>query len=232
MPERFALYYAPAPSSALWRHGSIWLGRDAATGATLDADIGGLDPERRHAVTHAARRYGFHATLKAPMALDATLEGKDLDRALAAWAAAHAPVTVGRIVLKPIGGFLALVPERQSEALTAFAGRVVADFDGFRAPLSAEDRARRHASAALTPRQAELLDRYGYPYVMEEFLFHMTVCDSVEGAVQAEVMAAAERWFAPVLAEEIVLDRISLFHEAEQGAPFLRRRDYLLTGEG
>jgi len=231
MPERFALYYAPDTGSALWRHAAIWLGRDAATGATLEADVGGLDPERRHAVTHSARRYGFHATLKAPMALDGKLEGKDLDRAIRAWADAHAPVDIGRLVLKPIGGFLALVAAEQSAALTDFAGRVVADFDGFRAPLSEADRAKRHANASLTPRQAGYLDRYGYPYVMEDYLFHMTVSDSLDPAPQAEVRAAAENWFGPLLGEEVMLDRLVLFHEETPGAPFLRRRDYLLLGD-
>lgn len=231
MSERFALYYAPATSSELWRHASIWLGRDAASDTALAADIGGLDPERRHAVTRSARRYGFHATLKAPMALDGKLVGKDLDRAIRAWTAAHAPVAIGRLVLAPIGGFLALVPARQSAALTDFAGLVVADFDDFRAPLEPAERAKRHADAALTPRQADYLDRYGYPYVMEAFRFHMTVSDSLEPGLQAEVRAAAATWFGPLLGDELVLDRLVLFHEAAPGAPFRRLRDYLLLGD-
>jgi hypothetical protein len=50
----------------------------------------------------------------------------------------------------------------------------VREFDGFRAPLTPEDRARRNPSA-LTPRQCDYLDRFGYPYVMEDFRFHMTL---------------------------------------------------------
>jgi len=230
MPERFGLYYAPPVTSELWRRAAIWLGRDAANSAELEADIGGFDPERRHAVTQQARRYGFHATLKAPMGLDGKLEGKDLDRALKAWAGAQAPVSIGRLHIAPLGRFLALLPVTQTEALTDFAAAVVEDFDGFRAPLSAADRQRRHENLRLSAHQAELLERFGYPYVLDQFLFHMTLSDQLPPDELAPVRAAAEVWFAPVLGEDVLLDRLVLFREAEPGAPFLRVRDYPLTG--
>lgn len=230
MPERYGLYFAPAVTSECWRRAAIWLGRDALTDTLLEADVGGLDPEHRLAVTRSARRYGFHATLKAPMALGARLEGKDLGRALKAWAATQAPVMVGRLELRSLDGFLALTPVTQSPALTDFAARVMTDFDGFRAPPSEAERARREA-ARLSPRQVELLGQYGYPYVLEEFLFHMTVSDRLPAAEFEPVRAAAAAWFAPLLGEELLLDRVVLFREAEAGAPFLRLRDYPLGGE-
>ena len=230
MSERYGIYFAPPVTSELWRHAAIWLSRDAATGSAIEADIGGLDPARRFALTRSARRYGFHATVKAPMALDAKLEGKDLDRALKAWAAVNAPVAVGRVVLEPLAGFLALVPARQTRELTDFVQKVVVDFDGFRAPLSEADTQRRKSSA-LTPRQLELLGLYGYPYVMEEFRFHMTLTDRLAAEEREGVEAAAAAWFAPFIGQELLLDRLVLFHEAEPGAPFKRLRDYPLAGE-
>ena len=231
MPERYGLYYAPAVTSELWRHAAIWLGRDAATDSTLEADVGGIDPERRHAITKSARRYGFHATLKAPMALDGKLDAKDLDRALKAWTSAHAPLDIGPIVLRPIAGFLALVPDRQSGALTDFAARIVEDFDGFRAPIEADDKARRNVGGHLTARQLELLEEFGYPYVMEEFRFHMTLTDQIEPREQLSVSAAITAWFGPLIGQNMLLDRLVLFHEAGPGAPFMRLRDYPLTGD-
>ncbi|HVW92828.1 MAG TPA: DUF1045 domain-containing protein [Devosia sp.] len=231
MAERYGIYYAPAPSSELWRLAAIWLGRDALTGAALEADVGGIDPEHRHARTKSARRYGFHATLKAPMPLGHHLEGKDLDRALKAWTAVHGPVDIGPLVLKPVEGFLALVPAEQSAALTAFAGKVVEDFEGFRAPLSGAERARRLAGGHLTPRQVAYVERYGYPYVFEEFRFHMTLTDRLPAEEQADFRAAIEGVFAPVLGGPVLLDRLALYREAEPGAPFERLRDYPLIGE-
>jgi putative phosphonate metabolism protein len=229
MPERYAIYFAPPASSELWRKSAIWLGRDALTDGQIEADIAGLDPERRHHLTRAARRYGFHATLKAPMALDGRLADRDLDRALAAWARANAPVTIGRLTTISLGGFLALVPTEQSPALTDFAGSVVADFDGFRAPLTEAERARRRG--ALSPRQQELLETYGYPYVFEEFRFHMTLTDRIEDAAERARFATAIGDFFGFMGEtEVALDRLVLFREAAPGAPFRRLRDYLLTG--
>ncbi|MDR3471487.1 MAG: DUF1045 domain-containing protein [Devosia sp.] len=232
MPERYGIYYAPALTSRLWSLASLWLGRDPASGTNSAVAAGGLTFEARLPLTVSARRYGFHATLKAPLALDARLEGKDLDRALKAWAEARGPVEIGRLVLRPIGGFLALVPAVQSQTLTDFAADVVVDFDGFRAPLEATDRAKRIASGQLTPRQVELLDQLGYPYVREEFRFHMTLSDNLEPAALETVSRAAAEWFAPGLDEPLLLDRLVLYHEAESGAPFRRLRDYPLSGEG
>lgn len=231
MPERFGIYFAPAVSSPLWTLATQWLGRDPATGATSESAAGGLTFAERLPLVGSARRYGFHATLKAPMALDARLEGKDLDRALKAWADVHRPVDIGPLVLKPLDGFLALVPADQSRALTDFASAVVTDFDGFRAPLTADDRAKRITSGGLTPRQIELLDRLGYPYVLDEFRFHMTLTDRLAPADAARIERAAAQWFGPALEQDVLLDRLVLFSEAEPGAPFRRLRDYPLKGE-
>ena len=228
MPERFGIYFAPSVTSPLWMLATQWLGRDATTGEAFEEITGGLPPARRFALAESARRYGFHATLKAPMALVQGLKAQDLDAALKAFAGANAPIDIGPIVLRPIDGFLALVPDVQSTELTTFAARCVADFDPLRAPLGDADRARRVAGG-LTPRQIELLDQYGYPYVFEEFRFHMTLTDRLQGTDHDVVFLAAQSWFAPILGQNLLLDRLVLFHEAEAGEPFVRLRDYPLT---
>ena len=228
MPDRYAIYYAPSVYSDLWQRASLWLGRDAAAGPTEPTTIGGLDAASRNAITPSANRYGFHATIKAPMALASDQSADSLDAALSRFAADTAPVSLGRLELRSLEeGFLALTPVVQSPELTAFAGEVVAAFDPFRAPLSPEDRARRLKSP-LTPRQIELLDLYGYPYVLEQFLLHMTLTDRLVADMQRPVMAAAAEWFAPALADEVMLDRLVLFHEPAAGGPFVRLADYRL----
>jgi putative phosphonate metabolism protein len=231
MPERFALYYAPAAASPLWVRAAAWLGRDPAAGPVEPADVPGIETAYRMRVTESARRYGFHATIKAPMALAPGLERRDLEAALAAYGDRTAPVGIGRLVPRFIDGFLALVPAHQGEALAAVAGEVVTAFDGFRAPLTVADRARRLRGGGLTPRQADLLDRYGYPYVLEQFRFHMTLTDRLPEDERDAVMAAAEGWFADALAGAFELDRIALFREPVAGAPFARVGDFLLEAE-
>jgi putative phosphonate metabolism protein len=229
MPQRFALYYAPSVTDPLWLRAAQWLGRDPAGGAVAAVEIPGIDVARRIDVSESARRYGFHATLKAPMALAEGVTQAALEEALRRFGPDLPAVEIGKLKVASIDGFVALIPERQTETLTAFVARVVEAFDPFRAPLTAADREKRVRNGRLTPRQIELLDRFGYPYVMEEFLFHMTLTDRLVDADREEIMGAARDWFAPLLNKSYWLDCIALFHEPSPGAPFVRLGDYPLT---
>jgi hypothetical protein len=231
MPQRFALYYAPTTTDLLWSRAALWLGRDPAGHEIRAASISGIDPEYRLAISRSARRYGFHATLKAPMTLPDGLGPGELEAALLDFGRKCRPVAIGRLVPRFIDGFLALVPEAQSQELTDFAAAVVAGFDRFRAPLTPGDRIRRLAGGTLSPRQIELLDDYGYPYVMDEFRFHMTLTDRLPENERDAVMAAAADWFAPAIEKPLVLDRIALFEEPHAGDAFVRRGDFELRAE-
>ena len=212
MTERFAIYFAPARESALWQAAEAWFAQPD------------LPP-----ISVSARRYGFHATIKAPMALSDGMDRAALEMALTEFANAHAPVSLGRLAPTPLEGFLALITTPQPQALTDFAALAVAAFERFRAPMSVEDRARR-LKAPVTARQIELIDAYGYPYVLEQFLFHMTLTDRLEAGALVAMRERAAAWFAEALAQPIVLDRLVLFHEAEPGAAFRRLDDHVLTG--
>jgi putative phosphonate metabolism protein len=228
MTERFAIYYAPSATSNLWERAATWLGRDAADGDTFDGPVAGIDRARLLNLTQSANRYGFHATLKAPMALADGATEADLRAALTDFATQHRPVELGKPRLASLDGFLALLVA-DNEGLQDFAAHVVENFDTFRAPMSVKDRAAR-ASRGLSERQIELLDAYGYPYVFEEFRFHMTLSDRLAEADAADIAQAATTWFTPVLDEPILLDRLSLFREPEAGKPFTRIADFKLAG--
>ncbi|MEO7221918.1 MAG: DUF1045 domain-containing protein [Devosia sp.] len=209
MTARYAIYFAPARDSALLRRAEDWLAQP---------DLAPL--------TVSARRYGFHATIKAPMTL--TLDYAELDAALAAFADEHNAVTLSGLAPRLIDGFLALTAVPQPTPLTDFAAQTVEAFEPFREPLSEGERARR-LKAPLTPRQIELVDQYGYPYVLEEFLFHMTLTDRLPANLRDGIVERAEHWFADVLAKPVQLDRLVVFAEPEPGAAFERLDpDYVL----
>lgn len=153
----------------------------------------------------------------------------DLEQALSDFARDEPPVEIGEMKVAILSGFLALIPREQSTALTDFAATCVTIFDRFRAPMGEAERARRLQSN-LSERQQVLLAQYGYPYVMEEFRFHMTLCDQLAPEIRDTMQKAAETWLSPVLSEPVMLDRIVLFHQAEAGAPFRRLADYTLKG--
>jgi len=230
MPQRFAIYYAPAITDLLWERAAVWLGRDPATGLSYDGAVAGIERTRLLNLTQSAGRYGFHATLKPPMALAEGESEQTLRMAMAEAASGLKPVPLGRLTLASLDGFLALVPEAaNNEKLQDFAASVVEAFEPFRAPLSLRERAAR-AAHGLTPRQEELLDAYGYPYVFDEFRFHMTLTDRLTDADHEDMLQAARMWFGPVLDQEFTLDRLTLFHEKENKLPFARIAEFGLAG--
>jgi len=217
---RFALYYAPPRESAWWRAGCAWLGRDAETGDTLaPPSLAGLDRPLSE-LTVAPRRYGWHATLVAPFCLaDGATPDALLDAALR-WAAAR-PRLSAKVEAATINHFVALRP---ADAESDAALRELAT-DGLRslAPLrekpSDADLARRLA-APLTARQRELLTEWGYPYVFEEFRFHMTLSDSLDDARERALLVDA--WNTRMQPPgALPVDGAALYVEAEPGAPFV-----------
>lgn len=229
MLERFALYYAPPTAHPLWLRAAQWLGRDPVGVAVAPAEVPGIDTGYRMRISESARRYGFHATLKAPMGLAPGVSQDDLEAELRRFGPGVPPVSIGRLRIANLDGFLALIPVVQTDDLTHLVGRIVTAFEPCRAPLTDADREKRLKGAGYSPRQVEYLDRYGYPYVMEEFRFHMTLTDRLSYAERPAVLAAATSWFGPLLDESFLLDRIALFHETEAGAPFARLADFPLS---
>ncbi|GHE01200.1 phosphonate metabolism protein [Defluviimonas sp. 20V17] len=219
---RYAIYYTPPPG-ALADFGARWLGWDAARGrARAHFDLPAL-PRPVADLTAAPRKYGFHGTLKPPFRLAPGQSRATLDTALEDLAARLAPVTLAGLRLARLGGFLALVPEGEAAALAALAAEVVARLDAFRAPPTRDELQRRRA-AGLSPAQEANLLRWGYPYVMEEFRFHLTLT----GALPPEAAEATRAALAPVLAplqpRPFVLDALSLCGEDGAGRFHLLHR--------
>lgn len=214
--KRFAVYYAPRAGGFADRAAG-WLGRDAVTGQPGLAGI-----------TADARRYGFHGTLRAPFRVAAGLSGGDVADAVAGLAARLAPVRCDGLRLEDLQGFLALTPVGCEAELLALGAAVVEGTDGLRAALTGAEIARRRPER-LTPRQRELLDRWGYPYVMEEFVFHLTLTDRLPADQAPTVARFLQDHFAPVLPRPFVIEDLCLFGE-DAGGKFQLLHRYALTG--
>ncbi|QYZ69790.1 DUF1045 domain-containing protein [Neotabrizicola shimadae] len=208
---RFAVYHLPSDAD-FFAFSSAWLGWDAVAGTEPPApDLPPL-PLPRAQITDEPRRYGFHATLKAPFRLAPGTTAEALDAALAVLATRLAPVTLTGLALTPVGRFLALTPADPSDALQDLAARCVADLDRFRAPLTPEDIARRRPDR-LTPNQRRLLDLWGYPYVMDEFRFHMTLTGPLDPEPAAAVAAILEPHLAALAPRPYRIDALCLVAE-------------------
>jgi len=216
--KRFAIYYAPRPGGLADR-AADWLAGDPA--------LAGL-PRPARALTGDPRRYGFHGTIRAPFRPAEGLGAAAIGDAVAALAARLAPVTCRGLRLEALHGFLALTPEGCRADLLALGAAVVEAADPLRARLNAAEVARRRPDT-LSPRQRALLDRWGYPFVMEEFRFHLTLTDRLPGHEVAPVRAALAGYFAPVLPEPFAIEDLCLFGEDAAGNFHLLHR-YALTG--
>ncbi|MCR4267481.1 DUF1045 domain-containing protein [Nitratireductor sp. ZSWI3] len=217
---RYAIYFTPEQNDPLTRAAARWLGRDAFTGEqTTPVEAGPFTAAEISFHTAAARRYGFHATLKAPFQLTGGQTEQGLIAALASFCEQREPVLVPRAVLRRLDGFYALVPEERSADLDALAGEIVREFEPFRAPLSAEEIERRNPQS-LSPAQLKNLHKWGYPYVFEEFRFHMTLTGRVPQNEAARMERAIEAFFGPLLSEPLEIGSLALFVEPEPGAPF------------
>lgn len=218
--KRFALYYAPA-AGEFANAAAAWLGWDALGGCPVAQPDLAL-PRPMVEITAEPRKYGFHGTIKPPFRLAEGVTLHDLHHAAARLASSLAPVTLDGLKMVNLHGFLAFVPTGDVSELQALAARVVAELDAFRAPLTPSEIARRRPES-LTPRQRELLDELGYPYVMEEFFFHLTLTGRVGD--DADVIArAAAHHFEGLVPSPFVLGDICLFGEDAGGQFHLLHR--------
>ncbi len=217
---RFALYYAPPADSAWWRAGCAWLGRDPETGETLAPPaLAGLARPLGE-LTVAPQRYGWHGTLIAPFRLAGHVSPDTLVEAAQRWADTRSRFAVP-VEAAMLGNFVALRPadEPGDAALRDLAADALRTLDALRAKPAAAELARRLA-APLSPRQRELVEQWGYPYVFDEFRFHMTLSSSLDDA--CERMQLVDAWndrMQPPGA--LPVEGAAIFVEPAPGAPFV-----------
>lgn len=213
--RRFAIYYAPRPGAFATATAS-WLGWDCQTGQPVPhPGLPGL-PQPIATLTAAPRKYGFHGTIKAPFRIAPDVTEAQLRARLDRLAAQLAPVILPGLILQNLKGFLALIPDGDDIDLLALGAEIVSQLDDLRAPLTEAEVARRKPER-LTARQRALLAQWGYPYVMEEFRFHLTLTDDLPAAQADAVMPVLAKWLAPALPQPFVIDDLCLFAEDAAG---------------
>jgi putative phosphonate metabolism protein len=218
---RYAVYYAPTPGSPLDAFGAGWLGQ-------ADADplaMPGFAAPRLAEIVEPARHYGFHATLKPPFVLAPGRTIDDLEWELTHFAAGQTPFAAPPLGLAALDGFLALTLSAPCPAMAALAESCVRGFDMFRMPPTETELAQRRR-AGLTPRQDALLERWGYPYVMAEFRFHMTLSCRLDTEERERLRRGLAPLVAPLCAAPLPVDAVTLFVQRDRASPFRAERRY------
>ncbi len=230
--ERYAIYYAPTVGSALMRYGNGWLGFDPENGfnANLPVKEKILEYQADKYIS-SPRRYGFHGTLKPPFSLCKHHDVYELDLALQSLAGELKPATSGPLALKNIGRFICLAPTGDCSEIVQLATSTVKDLDRFRGPQSEAQLAKRRA-AGLNTKQESYLQRFGYPYVMDEFRFHLTLTNSLSEGDLKMIFPLLEELMKEVCREDFRISELCLFADPGENKPFQLLKRYPLSGEG
>jgi hypothetical protein len=218
---RYGVYFVPHPETPLYRFGAEVLGFDCYTGNDVDHE-----PDLRinrmqwSDLTREPRTYGFHATLKAPFHLAPDYVETDLVEAF--WTFAAEPQRALSITpsIELLEHFAAIVPRQASPDIDAFANICVSAFDRFRAQMTSQERARR-LRHNVSARQLANIDRWGYPYVFEDFRFHMTLTGPIPPDKRPPILSFLRaRFFARCGEATLPIDHIALLRQDTPTARF------------
>lgn len=222
MTRRFALYFAPPPSSELEAFGRRWLGRDHVSGdPVVQPAVEGLEPDRLRRITRSAAHYGFHATLKAPFALREGRTADQLHEAAERFAGVRKPFETPPLRLSGLSRWIALTLSSPCPEMGALAADCVRDFEAFRAPLGEEDIVRRR-QAGLSTRQDEQLLAFGYPYIFEDFHFHMTLAGPLEPEERDGILEILRRQTSTLPTSSLPVDAIAIYEQPNRDRPFIQ----------
>lgn len=229
--HRYAIYYCPLFGSPWWDRGCRWVGRRAEDDCdVVQPVLDGIDPQAFRAITREPRRYGWHATLKAPFALRPEFDYSALRERVQGICRLRVPQDMPCLAVRRLGNFLALVPAEKSHALALTAQLCVTDLQDMVVPLAQAELDRRRRTP-LTPRQDHLLLEWGYPFVLDEYRFHLSLTGSLDGLSDASIQAleaGARHWFGAL--PPLDFCTIAVFAEPSPGANFLLIEHFALGG--
>ena len=213
---RYAIYFIPDEDSPLEAAASSWLGRSIYTGKPLPQTANGLEMQE---LTATARRYGLHGTIVAPFRPVEGMSEQGMIAALESFCAGQQSFLVANVIIAQMDGFFAIQSATEHPLFNTLASEAVKAFQPFKAPLTEAEIARRKPEA-LSERQRQYLMRWGYPYVMDEFRFHMTLTRETSGTEAAKVADALRDHFALALRPPMQVSALTLCREDAPGAPF------------
>lgn len=212
---RVAIYWTPEDDSPLARAAVGWLGRDGRNLRHPDRMWPvSMTESRFRELIAAPFHYGFHGTIKPPFRLLEGVSVDDIVDSLETFSANRSAFILPPMKVARINNFFCLRPVASCQRLSRLAAETVKLFNCFRKPPG-EAELQKRRKAGLNERQENLLLRWGYPYVMEEFRFHLTLTGNVEDPRERELLhEELSRRFAPVV-QKVFFSSLCLFIERD-----------------
>ncbi len=216
--ERYAIYYVPHYETELAEFGKSWFGYDLSEGET-DRALHGLDMEFARQVTQKPARYGIHATLKAPFYLEENSSLEQLLEKTDRFAKKRQRFTLGKLKIGWHGNTMVLVESEKNLQVNQFASQCVLKFEDFRAPLTMKERTRR-LEQNLNMHQRLMLEELGYPFVLSEFQFHITLTKNMTEEEKRTVVPALQPELDKILQTPCEIDGIAVVGDPGNNQPF------------
>jgi hypothetical protein len=208
--ERYAIYWTPASGTPLAEFGALWFG---------GFETFGLNSDLAARATKAPSPYGLHATLKAPFRLSKEASPRDLQDALEEFSNGRRSPAASLLAFARHQRYLMLMLKGNEADIDWLAAECVTHFDRFRAPIDENDRKRREIDG-MSARQAAFLEEFGYPYVLSEFRFHVSLAGPLTDRDIDEVEMALAPRMAPLLAAPLQIRELTLLGEPHDGGIF------------
>ena len=213
--SRYAIYFSPYPDTFLDKVGSRWLGWNPKKGKiTNHSKIKNPKFVDLKSITEKARIYGLHGTLKAPFVLKEKYSYKDLISDVELISKRHRKFIIRNLVLKKLGSFYALVPERSTKALKSLADDCVSSLDKFRKPPSSTELEKRRSNG-LDFQEEVNLKKWGYPYVFNKYKFHITLTGEIRLGEEKNIRETIELNFQKVIGYPLPFLDICLFGQRD-----------------
>jgi hypothetical protein len=168
----------------------------------------------------APRRYGWHATLKAPFSLAPGITLDALHESMLALSGLHSAFVMPTLTVQLVDNFLALMPTQASPEIQTVADACVVDLHPLAQALP-DSELRRRRGSGLTLEQEHMLQQWGYPHVLSQFKFHMSLTGPLNGLSDETVQlltAQAQARFEGLPPSRF--DGVALVGEPVAGAAF------------
>ena len=227
MTARYAIYFTPDDKSELAAYGATVLRRtpvDASDWLNPDLPVSFPDTSAWHDQIKKPAHYGFHATIKAPFELAQGQSADKLITDLEAFCQNKTPIILDGLAPVRSSRYDALAFKQQPDEIPILASDCVTQFEVYRAPLTAADIERRNP-ASLTESELANMHRYGYPFVLNDFNFHMTLSGQNNRDDNAWFVWLQDLYLAMVK-ETPIMDRLCVFYQIDRQSPFTRIEEF------
>ena len=225
--KRYAIYYVPSENSELDLFGKCWLGWDPYKGVeTTKSDLSKLPSFKKFSsLVLTPKQYGFHGTIKAPFRLKNEYTYNDLENKVREISKQIHSFYFDQLIIKKLGNFIGLIPTNNLK-INAVSNKFVEELDYLRDELS-ESEIKKRKPHKLTSNQKQMLFKWGYPYVFDEFKFHLTLTSKLNVVEIDDVLRSLQNILKQVNLNKISFNNICIFgQKSDEKFYFVQRFNF------